>query len=151
MTRRVLLNSSGLKVSKPGVDVVTTGPGGLQFSSDFSQMTLQTSGEIDCNWNSNSYSAYGFGKTYATPPLVHMQQVISASEMGELSATGFFYWEWRYNWTDLGGASHTAYHVVNTYVTASAIMIQSLYHSTRPSQVTAPPFRLRYTVLDYNV
>lgn len=151
MIRRVLLNSSGLRVSKPGNDVVSAGPGALQFSSDFSQMTLQASGEIDCNWNSNTYQGYGFGKTYPTPPLVHMQQVISGSEMGELSATGFFYWEWRYNWTDLGGASNTAYHIVNTYVTTSAMMIQSLNFSSKPSQVTPPNFRLRYTVLDYNV
>lgn len=151
MTRRMVFDSSGFKVSKPGHDVLTAGPGNLQFSSDFGQLAHFQTVEMDCNWNENPFRTYNFAKTFPSPPIVHMQKVNSASEMGELSATGNFFWEWRYNWTDLGGTSHTAYHIVVAYVTNSAAMIQSLYHSTRPSQVTAPPFRLRYTVMDYNL
>ncbi len=150
MTRRVLMNQSGFKVSKPGHDVVSAAPLNLQFSSDFAQMAHYQTGELDCDWNENPFRTYSFSKTFPSPPIVRLPKFNSAGARWVAGAVGHLYWEWRYDWVDLDGNSNTAQHIVNTYVTSSAIMIQSINFSTKPAQYTPPLFRLRYTVLDYN-
>lgn len=151
MANRVLIDQSGFKVSKPGFNVLTAPVQNLQFSSDFSQLAHYQTGELDCNWNESGFRTYSFNKTFPSPPIVHLQKVNSATSVVDSGSMGSIYWSWIDQWTDLGGTEHTANHTVNAYVTASAIMIQSINFSTRPEQVTPPSFRLRYTVMDYNL
>jgi len=46
MSNRVLLTPEGLKVSKPGVNVETTGMGGLQFNSDWATPRVLQKGSV---------------------------------------------------------------------------------------------------------
>jgi hypothetical protein len=149
MTRRMVFDSSGFKVSKPGYDVLTAGPANLQFSSDFGQLAHFQTGELDCNWNESPFRTYSFAKTFPSPPIVHLQQVNASNDVWEAGAAGHLYWEFRQTYTDLGGTTYYPLHVVNAYVTASAIMIQSLY--TDSPAIHPPLYRLRYTVMDYNL
>lgn len=140
MVGRVLLDS-GLRVSKPGIEVTTAGPLDLAFNSSFSQLGMLLVNEIDCNW-SHAYDWYefSFGKTFPSPPIVHMQRVISAGQFQELSPVGSFFIEL------FGGAGGTANrHMVIAETTTSAIRVFSLRGGTNPD------FRLRYTVMDYNL
>lgn len=78
MVQRVLLNQSGLKVSKPGVNVLTAGPGQLNFSSDWAGMDVYTRGDVSFNWQIRGDGKIGdvpmftrmLGKTFPTIPFV---------------------------------------------------------------------------------
>lgn len=76
MVDRILLDSSGLKVSQPGVPVLSAGFSQLQFSSDFSAIGLFSTNVFALNWsffgaNSGTFSTtINYGKSYATPPLI---------------------------------------------------------------------------------
>lgn len=54
MTRRVLLNSTGLHVSRPGVDVLGAAKVNLLFSSDWSQVGLFERGSVTLSWGGGS-------------------------------------------------------------------------------------------------
>lgn len=151
MVQRVLLNATGLKVSKPGVNVLSASAQNLQFSSDFSQLAHFQTGELDCNWSELPFRTYSFAKVFPSPPLVCLQKVNTATDVWDAGSCGSLDWFVRREWTDLNGDYQEAEHSVNVYVTASAIMIQSINFSTRPDQYTPPLFRLRYTVMDYNL
>lgn len=151
MTRRVILDDAGLKVAKSGYDADTASALNLQFSSDFSHLAFYRTAEINCDWNETGFRSYSLGKTFPTPPIVHLQKVTSTNDVWEAGAVGHLFWEWRYDWTDLDGNANTAQHTVNIYVTTSALQIKSINFSTKPAQFTPPLFRLRYTVMDYNL
>lgn len=151
MTRRVILDDTGLKVAKAGYHADTASPINLQFSSDFSHLAFFQTGELDCNWDESGFRSYSFGKTFPSPPIVHLQKVTSANNVWEAGAVGHLYWEWRYDWTDLDDNFNTAYHTVDVYVTTSALRIRSNNFTSDPTQYTPPQFRLRYTVMDYNL
>lgn len=67
MSNRVLLNTSGLKVSRPGVNVLTAGNADLNFNSDWSGVNLLISGQVRVE-NGGTQIIY-FGKTFDQPPV----------------------------------------------------------------------------------
>lgn len=69
MTNRVLLDSSGLKVSKPGVNVITANRNQLLFGSDASCMTLHMSGVWALS-NTTATQTLLLGKTFSRIPYV---------------------------------------------------------------------------------
>lgn len=68
MANRVLINSSGLKVSKPGFDVLSTADINLLFNSDWSQIKLFTKGVFSASVSGGNQSVM-FGKTFNNRPL----------------------------------------------------------------------------------
>lgn len=149
MARRVLFDQSGFKVSKPGHDVLTAGPANLQFSSDFAQLAHFQTGELNCNWNESGYRTYSFGKTFPSPPIVHLQMVNASNDVHEASSGGFLLLSWADSYTDLGGTTYYPHHELYVYPTASALMIKSVYLDS--PAIHPPLYRLRYTVMDYNL
>ncbi|MBC2806646.1 hypothetical protein C3Y94_026190 [Rhizobium ruizarguesonis] len=67
MANRVLLNTSGLKVSEPGFDVLTAGNANLQFSSDWSALTLLLAGGV--NVPASTSQTVFFGRTFIRTPI----------------------------------------------------------------------------------
>jgi hypothetical protein len=67
MANRVLLNANGMKVSSPGFDVLTTGNANLQFSSDWSALSLLLAGGV--NVAANSSRTVLFGRTFTRLPI----------------------------------------------------------------------------------
>lgn len=98
MVGRVLLNASGLKVSKPGNEVTSTGPGGLQFSSDWAAFGQYMSGSVyvayvDVGGNRGRYDGFiSFGKTFATRPVVWFYLQSSGGLVPVGNASGFTFY-----------------------------------------------------------
>lgn len=151
MTRRVVLDGNAVRIAAPGYHADTANIRNLQFSSEFSQLAPLAPVEMDCNWNEGAFRTYPFPKSFPSPPIVHFQRVIAANQVVEFGSCGYMKFEWEESWQDGGGNYQTARHNVYAYATSSALMIRSENGSTRPDQVTPPPFRLRYTVMDYNL
>lgn len=59
MANRILINSSGMKISDVGVNVLSADPGQMIFNSDFGGLTVGSRG---------SYYVGGFGNHYITLP-----------------------------------------------------------------------------------
>ncbi len=70
MVDRVLLDASGLKVSKPGVDVKTASEAGLTFNSEWSAMSRLIFGSFTVNPNVGNTRTIMYGKTFTYRPLV---------------------------------------------------------------------------------
>lgn len=73
MTNRILLDSGGLKISVPGVDVLSAGQRYLAFSPNYKMPRIYQSGSVSLNINSayaGQTGAISFGKTFDTPPTV---------------------------------------------------------------------------------
>lgn len=68
MANRVLLDPNGMKVSRPGVDVLTAGDADLLFSSDFSQTPVHMKGIV--TFSSSSIRTLNFGRTFLNMPMV---------------------------------------------------------------------------------
>lgn len=145
MANRVVLDETGLKVSKPGANVLTAGASGLQFSSDWSALGFYRRGEMDCNWNETDYRNFSLGKTFPTPPMVQFHRVLSSSRVELLSAMNSFYWVVDDSYTDINGNFRGGYHMVEGTVTTSQIRIKSWRKGDYE------PFRLRYTIFDYGL
>jgi hypothetical protein len=145
MTNRVVLDENGLRISKPGVNVLKAGTSGLQFSSDWSALAFYRRGEIDCNWNEPGYRNFALGKTFPKPPMVQFHRVISASEVELMSAMNSFFWAYEDNYQDLNGNTVYNNHYVSTIVTTTQIRILSSRQGNNPT------FRLRYTIFDYGL
>lgn len=145
MRNRVVLDENGLRVSKPGVNVLNAGPAGLQFSSDWSALAFYRRDEIDCNWSSPDYRNFSLGKTFAKVPMVQFHEVISSSEVELLSAMNGFYWHYENNYQDLEGRMVYNQHSVWAIVTTTQIRVFSSRQGDNPN------FRLRYTIFDYGL
>lgn len=150
MTRRVLLNSSGLKISQPGADVLTAGPAQLQFSSDFSSLSLYMQGDYSLSWSvaGNIGSHVGFipfGKTFVSPPSVWLYQVGGGYlvPLGNAYGVNFHVRE-----TSLPGQARDWY--VNAAVLTNGIDIRGFYNK-QTSGWPQPSMTLRYFVFDYNL
>ena len=68
MANRVLLQPTGMKVSRPGVDVLTAGDADLLFSSDASQTPVHMKGTV--TFSSSSIQSVNYGKTFANMPMI---------------------------------------------------------------------------------
>ena len=69
MSNRVVINQNGLKVSRPGVDVLNPGSAGLLFNSDWAPRILHMTGVVYTG--AGQVSTILYGKTYAATP--HLQ------------------------------------------------------------------------------
>jgi hypothetical protein len=67
MANRVLLNANGMKVSEPGFDVLTAGNANLQFSSDWSALSLLLAGSVSIP--ANGSQTVFFGRTFTRLPI----------------------------------------------------------------------------------
>lgn len=79
MTNRVLLSASAFKVSKPGYDVVTTGPENLMFDGSYRGLKLFGTGTVSVPIASTAEVTFG---SLPYTPLVIVQQVNSGSSYG---------------------------------------------------------------------
>lgn len=70
MVDRVLLDASGLKVSKPGIDVKTASEVGLIFNSEWSAMSRLIFGSFTVNPNVGNTRTIMYGKIFTYRPLV---------------------------------------------------------------------------------
>lgn len=78
MTNRVLLDVNGLKVSQPGVDVLTAPNWGLHFSSDWSAVSELITGEVYLP--PNAATNVWFGKSFTNGlPLVSIYRRFPSS------------------------------------------------------------------------
>lgn len=68
MANRILLNQSGLKVSKPGINVLSASDINLNFSSDWGIMATLISGAITLAADAEQDVFYG--KTFTVMPMV---------------------------------------------------------------------------------
>lgn len=69
MANRILLDENGLKISKPGVDVLTAGLAGLQFTSVGTHVPRFTTGTLSAATGSGD-TPFLFGKTFPAAPIV---------------------------------------------------------------------------------
>lgn len=74
MPNRVLLNAAGLKVSKPGIDVLTATDAQLVFNSNYSMVVPLIRGRFliearDGEGTPANTRTIGFGRTFSTVPL----------------------------------------------------------------------------------
>lgn len=68
MANRILLDKSGLRVSKPGVNVLTAEQRDLIFDSSWSQITPYMKGTVPLSTGSSGVTVL-FGKTFTNRPL----------------------------------------------------------------------------------
>ncbi|MGO7308776.1 hypothetical protein ACCS91_33515 [Rhizobium ruizarguesonis] len=70
MANRILLDASGLKISSPGFDVLTTGNANLLFSSDWSALSILMVGSVTVP--ANGSQTVFFGRTFTRSPIVRI-------------------------------------------------------------------------------
>lgn len=128
MANRAVLNVNGLKVSKPGVNVLTAGINDLLFSDNWSALSKHMSGSLSISSGGNKF--VNFGKTFAQVPLVM--------------------WEWNgYGDQWIGGAYGTNdTGTITTYgfyadTTRLVFLINGDYYDW--------PQQVKYTVWDYMI
>lgn len=68
MANRILLDEDGLKISKPGVNVLTAGLAGLQFTSVGTHVPRFTTGTLTRSQGGDA--TFNFGKTFPAAPIV---------------------------------------------------------------------------------
>jgi len=153
MVARVLLNSSGLKVSKPGIDVLSAGFSNLQFSSDWSAMTIVQRGVHSPAWSvSGLYGTYNssiaFVKTFSTVPFVLFYQILPSGARTQIGSGPTFIFQFDRN--------ETATPTLDSRFGASAkvftdrIDLNYVYRK-RTSGVPTPVFNIEYIVFDNNL
>ena len=151
MTNRVLLNSSGLKISKPGVNVIGASIADLNFNSDYSQMGLYRQGTYNWNWSTTPNPLLiNLGKTFPTPPLVTFActnaQYTYGSPYGGPSGFWFEYYE-----DNLGDGSDYRYWWLLGRVTTTQIAVDWAWEKFVPGDPTPPAPVIHYSIWDYNL
>lgn len=151
MARRVLLNSSGLKVSKPGIDVTVAGADGLQFSSDWSAYGIYMSGGYNVGWSGTSEANVGrhdgfisFGRTFATPPFVWFYKYASSGVAPLGNSGGFSIYAQQSN--DPAGRKYG----VTAQVGTTGITVTGFYRKTT-NGTPEPSIGFNYFVFEYNL
>lgn len=151
MVNRVLLNSSGLKVSKPGTDVLTATPAGLQFSSDWAALGRYTSGSLgvsfsDVGGERGRYDGFiSFGKTFPTTPLVWFYLNSPSGGLSPMgNASGFTLFG-----SD-GSVSPPRTFGVVAVVGTTGITVTG-YYDKRTSGWPVPSVSFTYHVFEYNL
>lgn len=145
MVDRVLLNSSGLKVSVPGQSVLTATAGQLLFSSDWSAMGLIQQGSYTVPWSgTTSYGSIALSKTYASPPFCIFMLVAPGGYSTVLGyGLGF-------NMIlDRGESSPSSRTCLVVEVGTSSIAVSAMYYR-KTSGITVPVYDLEYYVFDNN-
>lgn len=149
MVARVVVNQNGMKVSKPGLDVLTAGAANLQFSSDWSAMGVIQSGVHTINsWGGNSATdirTIAFNKTFASPPFCAFF-LESPSYLTPLGfGNGFSIAVSRQQITNDAIAQLVA------QVSTSGILVSAMFNKNNNTGVVVPSFVMRYFVFDNNM
>lgn len=153
MSNRVLLNSSGLKVSKPGVDVLTAGSTGLQFSSDWSGMPIAERGTVTLNWTTlssteaTSARTITLAKTYSSVPYTLFFWIIAGVRVGIGMGDGFIYQLDR----NEGGGAYNSRFGIYARVYTTKIEFLAAYRKKTSGVVTPDAPQLEYIVFDNNL
>lgn len=148
MTNRVLLNASGLRVSRATKDVLSAGLGDLKFNSDWSQLGVFTTGSKAPSWSVISstegywHDTQSFGRTFATEPLVFFE--IDAG-------TGLY--------LPIGDAAGFTFHqetgVSNYWWVVVQVSTTGLTYNARYNKPnsgwTRPSFTIKWTAMYYNL
>jgi hypothetical protein len=142
MTNRILLNSSGLKISKSGVNVLTAGNADLLFTSDYSHLAFYATGTFTIAAGDSHltvpYDRVTFGKTFASPPYC-MFFYRNGSDRYLVGAGGCF--------LEISpGGGGTARRRVLTKVTTTKIQT---YVFNAAGTGTLPAVTLEYHVMDF--
>jgi|GEM_PF-5044868 len=74
MTRRIILNPQGIRISRPGMDVIGATPEQLLFSSDINYPSLVESGEFRREFNMPP-PTIKFSRSYGIAPLLFFRCV----------------------------------------------------------------------------
>ena len=150
MTNRVLMNSGVLKVSKPGVNVITAGPQDLAFSSDFSMFGFYRQGTLSYNWSGGNLGEYSnnvpLGKTFATPPLVFFQLSLGDGRYATLGNTSGFSFE-KENYA----SEFPCYMACWAVVTTTHIQFRGRYNRPDEEDHLSRSFSVRYSIYEYNL
>jgi hypothetical protein len=147
MTNRVLLDSSGLKVSKPGVNVLTASASQLNFNSEWSQVGLYRRGTYTIDWPISASGIFiNLGKTFTTPPIV-IFEIKDGSVYRTIGGPSGFYYQ-----VLSGGGDGTGYHWLLARVTTTQIRIDGNWNKYGVSGEPEPPhYVIRYSICEYNL
>lgn len=150
MVRRVLLNATGLKLSKPAVDVVMASASQLDFSSDQASAGVYLTGAYTIPWTQNGQSGYfdgtiSFGRTFPSQPLVFFRQLVNGGARPMGNAAGF-----SFSLLDNSLAGQTRWCEVMGKVTTTGITLIGRYNK-QTSGWPMPALTFDYTVMHYNL
>lgn len=83
MANRVVLDENGLRISRPGIDVLAASPATLMFRSDATLMPVFTTGSIVGSYSEvgGNGAQYLYGKTFTIAPLVTWTRVAPGSNI----------------------------------------------------------------------
>ena len=149
MANRILLDDTGLKISKPGVNVLTASPVDFLFNSDWSQVGILQSGTFQFNGDSIiNVVRYVSWPTRAKPPLVFFAP-INRDDNIQRSVVGMN--GLRYAATDGSGGLGTWNTSHTLRVQNDGIYVQQVYNIYSGSGSAIPDFRYYYVALDFGI
>ena len=152
MANRVLLNSSALKVSQAGVNVLTATDAQLLFSADWAAMGIVQSGTYTVGTGSWSGSAdtrshsgtISLSKTYPSPPLC----AFYISTGGVMVPVGFGSGAY-FGWRRPQGANFDRV-LGHFQVTTTQIEVEAMFTKQYTPSLAVPSFSINYFVFDYD-
>lgn len=148
MVRRVLVNSSGLKVSQSGVDVLSATSLQLNFNSDWSALGVVQSGTYNVAWSGGNTSrvsqTFPLVKTFPSPPFCAFFLVRSGTLIPIGLGNGFSY-------VMEGDGSPTIASCLVARVSADNIVFTAMYNKEGNPGRSNPPYSVRFFVFDNNM
>lgn len=154
MSRRVVLDASGLKIAKPGFNADTTGPGNLNFSSDWSAFGVVDQDTFTFSFPSSNGSTtenIPLGQTFPSPPFVIFEHIVNG-QYRRATPNRFLFERRARIFVQQGGSwlyANTASYSIQLTVTTSAIVVSANWNrANRP--LTIPDFTFRWTLFTYN-
>lgn len=149
MANRVLMNASGLKVSKPGVNVLTASPLQLIFNSEWGGMGVVQSGTWNVAWPGGTTkqvsNRVALTKTFSSPPFCAFFMNIPGPALAPLGY-GNGFGAAVYDGGGGSGADSRCVLVVN--VDATGIDFKAMIYKVENPGLPDVPLSVRYFVFD---
>lgn len=161
MTNRVVMSAAdGVKVSKPGVNVLTASDEDLVFNSAWSAFAIHSTGSQSVSWPTSISGSYSqnipYGETFPSPPIVQIETNVTGNWTimpaigGALASMGRNVRIYR----SPGGWVFTAFWRFTVVATNTRLELRGSYNDGRstsidPDSFPPPNFNLRYTVFTY--
>lgn len=154
MANRVALDDQGLRISKPGIDVLTASDQQLLFTSKYSCFGVAERGDHAVVWNatgnSGSYNQFvGFQSPFASIPIMKFDLVQGAS-IRTMDLGRQVYMSRNVRQVISGGYGSLAYYDFWTEVSTTGIRFRGTYTRNSGAYVI-PNFTVRWTAFSYNV
>lgn len=154
MANRVVLDQQGLKVSRPGVNVLTASDQQLLFTSDHSCFGVVERGDHAVIWNatgsSGSYNQFvSFSNPFASVPIMKFDLVQGASTR-TMDLGRQVYMSRNVRQVISGGFGSLAYYDFWTEVSTTGVRFRGTY-TRNSSAYIIPNFTVRWTAFSYNV